>query len=97
LSIGGYNFVRNRSTADKTYWICSRKVTRWTLILTDLIKTYFLLNLQYSAKCSARVTTEFTRDPDGSTIHISVLAVSGAHTHEKDPKAVVILKKEMES
>lgn len=26
LSTGGYNFVRNRSTDEKTYWICSRKV-----------------------------------------------------------------------
>ncbi|CRK91969.1 CLUMA_CG005563, isoform N [Clunio marinus] len=25
LSIGGYNFVKNRLTDEKTYWICSRK------------------------------------------------------------------------
>lgn len=26
LSLGGYTFVKNRTTEDKTYWICSRKV-----------------------------------------------------------------------
>jgi hypothetical protein len=29
LSLGGYNFVKNRATDEKTYWICSRKVREW--------------------------------------------------------------------
>jgi hypothetical protein len=49
---------------------------------------------QYSAKCNARVTTEFSHDPDGGEqVHLSVIAVSGTHTHEKDPKAVTAWKK----
>ena len=38
LSLGGYNFVRNRATGDKTYWICSRKVIKKMIRVTKGVK-----------------------------------------------------------
>lgn len=86
LSIGGFNFVKNRSTEDKTYWICSRKV-KWVSKLGFAVTDAFVFyNFQYSAKCNARVITEFTKEPE-TALHLSVLSVSGTHTHSLDPKA----------
>lgn len=59
LSLGGFNFVKNRSTDNKTYWICSRKV-KWffkthqddKLLLTILCFIYFSTALSATLELS---------------------------------------------
>lgn len=70
----------------------------YSFVVDKVFNVILFNSLQYSAKCNARVTTEFTRDASpGSLLHLSVLAVSGKHTHEKDPKAIAMKEETLEA
>lgn len=91
LSIGGFNFVKNRATDLRTYWICNRKVRQHSFLhLLALLTLDIYFDLQFSAKCNARVTTELSKLPDQDSYQLNILSVSGTHTHEYDPKSKAV-------